>query len=309
MDASDISWQMLRRIVKDFHGNATELAEVVPLVGGRVNTTLALTMKDGFKAVLKISPHRVNLGYEREAYELNLLRELGLPAPEVYCWKIGSLDDPHSFLLMQFIVGFNLSDSRQRCAPGQFDQLQDHLAQLLLRLHAKTAYKYMRLDANQRTQAESWPEFYYQLFDPIWRETEKQPFMPPKCRKLINKVHEKLDQWLIHDDQPRLIHGDLWSTNLLCRPDDAGQWRVAAVLDPNCRYAHCEMELAYLELFQTVNDKFLKVYQQTRKLPAEYHQRRKWIYQLYELINHVHFFGPEYLKPLMEMVQKVSALK
>ena len=39
---SDISWQLLRRIVHDWLGASAELTEVKPLVGGCINTTLAL---------------------------------------------------------------------------------------------------------------------------------------------------------------------------------------------------------------------------------------------------------------------------
>ena len=37
---TDISWQVLRRIVHDWVGAAAELAEVKPLVGGCINTTV-----------------------------------------------------------------------------------------------------------------------------------------------------------------------------------------------------------------------------------------------------------------------------
>ena len=42
--------------------------------------------------------------------------------------------------------------------------------------------------------------------------------------------------------------------------------------------------------------------------PAEYHQYRKAIYQLYPLLNHLNLFGAEYVKPLMAQVEKVSAV-
>src|SRR5204862_7345738 len=102
---SDISWQVLRRIAQDWAGSSADLAQVEPLEGGYINTTLALTLKDGGRAVIKISPHRVNREHEREAYQLNLLRDLGLPVPQVYAWQMGSLDEPFSYILMQFVEG------------------------------------------------------------------------------------------------------------------------------------------------------------------------------------------------------------
>ena len=139
---TDVSWQVLRRIVHDWVGTAAELTEVKPLVGGCINTTLSLKTEDGQRAVLKISPHRVNRTYEEEAYQLNLMRQVGLPAPEVYACKVGTLDDPHSYLLMEFIEGVDLNEARRRCSAEEFDQIQMHMAELVLAMHEHTASHY-----------------------------------------------------------------------------------------------------------------------------------------------------------------------
>ena len=100
----------------------------------------------------------------------------------------------------------------------------------------------------------------------------------------------------------------MWSTNLLTRCDDAGNWRVCAMLDPNCKYAHAEAELAYLELFHTATPTFFKAYQHARKLSPEYHRVRKPVYQLYSLLNHLRLFGHDYLKTVMAQIDKVAPL-
>src|SRR5260370_39213772 len=109
---SDISWDMLRRIVRDWVGTAAELTEVEPLAGGCINTTLALTTATGERAVLKVSPHRVDRTYIDEAYQLNVLRAIGLPVPEVFSCKGGTLEEPFSYLMLQFIQGVDLSEAR-----------------------------------------------------------------------------------------------------------------------------------------------------------------------------------------------------
>src|SRR4051812_29334193 len=111
----DISWQELRRIVHDWAGTAAELAEVSPLSGGCINTTLLLGLKDGAKAVVKISQHRVDRSYETEAFQLSLLRSHGLPAPQVFQWHVGTLDHPNSYLLMECIDGVDFAEAKQRC--------------------------------------------------------------------------------------------------------------------------------------------------------------------------------------------------
>lgn len=302
----DISWQVLRGIARGWAGDDAELEAVTPLAGGSINVTLALGLKDSRKAVLKITPHRVDKAHADEAWQLALLREAGMPVPEVYSYKIGSLDHPFSYILMEFVEGVDLAAAKAACTPQQFEALQTELAELMLRLHATTGTHYMRVHGGEPTKYTSWPECYRAIYDPIWHEVEKSGVLPVKCRKQVGKVHERLDRLIAHTDCPRLVHWDLWSTNMMARPDADGNWHIAALLDPNCKYAHCEQELAYLELFHTVTPAFLKAYQQVRKLPPEYHQIRKPVYQLYSMLNHLRLFGQEYMKPTLAAIERVG---
>jgi fructosamine-3-kinase len=306
---SDISWQVLRRIVRDWAGESAELAEVRPLDGGMINTTLCLTLGDGAHAVLKISPHRVNRDYEREAHQLDLLRSLGIPCPAIYLSRVGSLDDPHSFILMQFIEGVDLNEAKQQCSAQQFDRLQEDLARIVTTMHDSVSSRYCRVMPGGGDIFQSWPEFFRHIYNPMVKEIEQNNELTPKTRKQISKVHEKLDRLIANDDQPRLVHWDIWSTNLLSKCDEAtGKWQISAVLDPNCKYAHAEAEIAYMDLFHTCTPAFTKAYQQSHKLDDGYHRVRKPMYQLYSMIDHVNLFGHDYIKPMIELLDKVSAM-
>ena len=307
MGEIDISWETLRRIVQDWAGTSAEPSEFVSLEGGCINTTLAITLKDGTRAVLKVSPYRVDRSFEREATQLTLLKTLGVPVPEVYGWKIGSLDDPISYLLMEFVEGTHFARAKSLCSPEEYDDLQRHLAELILTLHAKTNERYMRIMEGGET-FERWPAFYRHIYDSILHECERHPLLPRSCRKPIHKIHEKLDRLIVHPDRPRLVHWDIWATNLIARKCADGKWKIAALLDPNCKYAHAEAEIAYMQLFHTVNPAFMQAYQQVHKLTDDYHRYRKPIYQLYPLMNHLVLFGAEYVKPLTTAVERCAAL-
>lgn len=308
LQENEISWQVLRRIVQDWAGPAAELAEVKPLVGGCINNTLALTTADGARAVLKITSHRVNREFAREAHQLQLLRKLGLPAPQVYAVHTASLDNPDSYLLMEFIDGVDLGTAREQCTSGEHDDLQSHLAEMVLEIHQHKGSQYCRATPEDSPGFDSWHEFYRHVYDPIWHDVEKDHSVPVKVRKHIRRIHDRLDRLLAHDDCPRLVHWDIWATNLLVKPNEQGKWRVTAILDPNCKYAHVEAEIAYMELFHTITPAFLKVYQCGHRFSDRYYHVRKPIYQLYPLINHVHLFGHDYLKPLMTAVERTAAL-
>jgi fructosamine-3-kinase len=304
----DMSWQTLRRIVHDWIGAAVELAEVKPLRGGSVNTTVALTTADGDRAVLKITQHRVDRSYVQEAYQLNVLRGLGVPTPQVYGCKVGTLDEPFSYLLMEWIDGIHLAEARRRCDAGQYEHLQMHLADVMQTLHGQTHSHYTRLTDGARREFDQWPRFFRDIYDGVLDEAGKLPLLPLKARKQIARVHERLERLIHHDDCPRLVHWDLWSSNVLARQDHLGKWWVCAILDPNCKYAHAEAELAYMELFRTVTPAFLRAYQSGHRLAAEYHEVRKPVYQLYHLMNHLQLFGGDYLKPLQGCLEKIARL-
>lgn len=303
----EIPWPLLRRITRQWDDSA-ELVEVTPLAGGSINTTLLLVLGNGRKSVIKVSVHRINREYEREAHQLNLLRNLGLPTARVLECHTGSLEDPNSYLLLEHIEGVNLAAAKQQCSPEQADALQRHLAETVCVLHQRTAEQYGRILPANAPQYESWPAFYQAIYAPVVKEAEQCPALHVKQKKLIHRIHDKLDRLLAHTDQPRLVHWDLWSSNLLLKPDDKGEWRISAILDPDCKYAHAEAEIAYLDLFHTSAPAFNKAYQQMFKLDDGYHRCRKLIYQLYPLLNHIQLFGNEYVKPLSAALEKAAIL-
>jgi Ser/Thr protein kinase RdoA (MazF antagonist) len=210
---------------------------------------------------------------------------------------------------MEFVEGMNLHRAKLKCSAEEFDQLQIQLAEMVLALHERTAPAYGRVEIEpEPSQFDSWPAFYRCVFDPICRDVLELPSLPIKTRKQIGKIHERLDRLLQHDEVPRLVHWDVWSTNILVRKDEDGNWKIAALLDPNCKFAHFEAEIAYMTLFQTSTPTFLKAYQQRRRLSDEYHRVRKLVYQLYFLLNHVVLFGGAYAKQAITVVDRLGAV-
>jgi fructosamine-3-kinase len=308
---SDISWQVLRQIVHDWAGTAAELAEVKTLDGGSVATTVALHTKTGDRAVLKVTQHRIDRTYADEAHQLDLLREIGVPTPQVYRSETGTLERPFSYLLMEHLDAIDLAHAKASCTPEQFDPLQTQLAELVRLMHSQIGSGFHRISAAEATckRFDTWPAMFRDGFDPIWHEAERNGHLPPKLRKVVAKIHERLGTLLAHNKTPRLLHGDLWSSNILCRQDPTtGGWKIVAILDPACRYGDAECELAYLELFHTVTPTFMRAYLGDKHLPGDYHRVRKPIYHLYEMLNHLQMFGQEYLKPTIAAIERVAPL-
>lgn len=303
----DISWSSLGQIVREWAGDPAELTEVIPLHGGSVNNTLLLVTGDKRRAVLKITPHRVNRELEVEAFQLDLLRSIGIPTPRVYSVHVASLEYPNSYLLMEHIGGVTLAELKKTLPPEEYEPLQQELADLVAKIHDQCRDAYGKVDGSDNHRTNDWVGFYRSLHDHALQAVRDVKEIPIKTRKKIDKLHERLDRFLVHDDRPRLCHGDFWAANVMCRQED-GRWRIAAIIDPHLHFGHAENELAYIDLFETATSAFRKRYQERFRLTNEYYNIRKPIYQLYPLIDHVQMFGPRYVAPLMKVAERAIAV-
>jgi protein-ribulosamine 3-kinase len=100
---------------------------------------------------------------------------------------------------------------------------------------------------------------------------------PSKVKKLLEG----------HHPQASLLHGDLWSGN-------AGFTQEGPVVyDPAVYYGDREADLAMTELFGGFAAPFYSAYQEAFPLDAGY-ARRKHLYNLYHLLNHLNLFGGGY---------------
>ncbi|MEM6336835.1 MAG: fructosamine kinase family protein, partial [Bacteroidota bacterium] len=88
--------------------------------------------------------------------------------------------------------------------------------------------------------------------------------------------------------RPSVLHGDLWSGNRLS--DASGQ---PVLIDPAAYAGHREADLAMTELFGGFSASFYEAYQATWPLDPGYERRRR-IYNLYHLLNHLNLFGAGY---------------
>ncbi len=218
-----------------------------------------------------------------EATMLRHLADHGLPVPDVHHAE----DD---LLLLEYI------DGDSTISPTVEREMANHLAAL----HDISASAY-GFDCDTLTGSlsqpnpwtESWIEFYgeYRLCHAaeIARKTGELP------DSMVNRVKEliaDLDSLLVEPDAPSLIHGDVWTTNVL---ESDGELR--AFLDPAAYYAHSEVELAYMDWTNCVGTVFFERYDELRGIDAGFQSRRD-VYVIYPLLSHVFHFGERYLSEL-----------
>ena len=100
-------------------------------------------------------------------------------------------------------------------------------------------------------------------------------------------------------DGPSLVHGDLWSGNVLF--DGSGG---PVLIDPAVYVGHREMDLAMTELFGGFHGRFYEAYRKAWPFEPGYEARRS-AYQLYPLLVHLKLFGRGYAGGLMRAAAAV----
>jgi len=122
--------------------------------------------------------------------------------------------------------------------------------------------------------------------------------LPRTLMDAIDNLVARLPQ-LLPEQPPALLHGDLWSGNVLSH---RGQ---PVLVDPAAHYGLAEAELAMTQLFGGFPTEFYASYQHVNPLPADW-QQRCGIYNLYHLLNHLNLFGQGYLAAIRDLLKQYA---
>jgi fructosamine-3-kinase len=107
--------------------------------------------------------------------------------------------------------------------------------------------------------------------------------------KRFDTLYQKLSE-LLPQEQPALLHGDLWSGNVMATGID-----VPCLIDPAIYYGNREMEMAFTWLFGGFDAHFYQSYEASFPMEKGFEQRKD-IYNLYPLLVHTNLFGKSYLQ-------------
>jgi fructosamine-3-kinase len=251
-----------------------------PMGGGCIGEVYRAELSEGTYVVAKVD-RAGDSHLEREAYMLRYLREKSeLPVPEVY-HSSGAL------LLMEFVAG-----------GGEPSRAQAHAAELLAALHGVSAAAYGHerdtLIGNlsqPNPWTESWVEFFRdQRLLYLVEVASEAGRLPANLQNRVEGLAGRVGEILEEPEYPVLIHGDVWSGNVLAEGD-----RITAFIDPAIYHADPEIELAYISLFGTFGEPFFRRYAEVRPIRPGFFEERRHLYSLYPLLVHVYFFGGHYV--------------
>lgn len=266
------------------------LESVEPMGGGCIGQVFHLRFSGGEQRVAKVD-EGVRPRLDVEAFMLQYLQEhSNLPVPRVYHAQ-------PELLVMEFLPG----DSHFSA------EAQAHAAELLAALHDVAAERF-GLERSTLIgglhQPNPWYDKWVSFFAEkrllyMAQEAEAAGRLPADTRRRLEKLVVSLDRWLDEPPAPALIHGDVWTTNVLAQGG-----RIAGFLDPAIYYAHPEVELAFITLFGTFGEPFFRRYEALRPIRAGFFEERRHLYNLYPLLVHVRLFGGSYVQSVNSILHK-----
>ena len=152
---------------------------------------------------------------------------------------------------------------------------------------------YIGLMPQQNGWCDDWLEF--------WRERRLRPQVERARENGFRVEMPRLDLLNHHRPPASLLHGDLWSGN-------AGFTAEGPVIyDPAVYYGDRETDLAMTELFGGFPREFYRAYNEVLPLDPGY-DKRKHLYNLYHLLNHLNIFGGGYLGQVRDSLRRLQGV-
>ncbi len=283
-------WTAVANHISDVTGEPFRVQSRRSVGGGSINR--AFVIEDAHRRYfVKLNDHTRLDMFEAEALGLQALRAADtIRVPEPICWAVNG---EHAYLVLEWL---------DLVPTGNWEHLGENLANLH-RVTSAQGFGWVRDNTigstpqpNPRTA--DWAEFFtrhrlaYQLALPVAQAT----FERPVVEKLLNAANALLDG---HRLEPALLHGDLWSGN-------AGFTATGepVIFDPAVYYGDRETDLAMTELFGGFPPAFYAGYQRRYPLDPRY-QKRKTLYSLYHILNHLNLFGRSYASQANSVIHRL----
>lgn len=274
-------WEQIYEQIEHATGRRFRPTSRQPVAGGALNRAERLSA-EGRDFFLK---YRTAESAGAFAAEVAALREIiasaAVRVPEPLCW--GRTDEGVAFLVLEYLV----------LHPGEAaaEQLGWQLANLHRPRQPYFGWPISNTIGNtpqSNTPNGDWVQFWLRE-----RLRAQAALVAPRhgpLRAALNQLEACLPEFFVsYRPQPSLLHGDLWSGNYAA--DRSGQ---PVVFDPASYYGDREADLAMTELFGGFPPRFYAAYRDAFPLDPGYETRR-YLYNLYHILNHLHLFGDGYL--------------
>ncbi len=233
--------------------------------GGNLSEVVALQLNSGRTVVAKDGPAPI-----LEARMLQAIADSGAPVP-----KVLAVND-------QVLVMDRLPEDGSLNGPAW-----ENLGVAARSLHGKSGQRYgweADFAFGKLPICNKWREDWHRF----WAENRllaEAHALPRNLTVRLETLSIRLVDFIPQNPEPRLLHGDLWTGNVLTGKDGS-----VALIDPACYFGDPEVDLAMLCLFGTPPPVFWDIY---GPRDSGWEQRCA-VYQLWPAIVHLCLFGSGY---------------
>lgn len=262
--------------------------------GGSINSCYRLKAGDGYWFIKVNSARAYQDIFLTEAQGLKtLLRTATVAVPTVIGHGAAAGDQ---FLLLEWIEqGLATAESWQSFG-GQLANLHKHSA----RYYGLDFDNYIGSLPQSNCQCSHWTEFFVtHRLEPLLKMALNKGLISSSVLSDFTALFKALPE-LYPIEKPALLHGDLWSGNVLT--SITGQ---TVLVDPAVYFGHREMDIAMTCLFGGFSPEFYAAYNEEFPLASGW-QERLDIWNLYPLLVHLNLFGGAYLSSIKSTLKRYA---
>ncbi|MBO6621848.1 MAG: fructosamine kinase family protein [Balneola sp.] len=259
--------------------------------GGDINNASIIKLTGGESFFLKWNSSAPDHMFEAESKGLRLLADAktNLIIPDVI------LTGKNFLLLSLLVPGSGNSDSAYNFGT-ELAKLHQHSADAFGLDHDNFIGKL----AQSNNPQQNWADFFVsERIEPQIKLGIQSGEFESNLIPIVDTFHKTV-QNLFPNEQPALLHGDLWSGNYMFTKS-----RVASIYDPAVYYGHREMDIAMTRLFGGFSSDFYDGYKSEYPLADGFEDRIE-LCNLYPILVHANLFGGGYIHRAKEILRQYS---
>ena len=300
-----LQFKSLAEALVTLFGKSVAIQRTDRVMGGDINKSYALTLNTGDTVFMKANEKEKAASFTAEAAGIFAIAQTGtIRTPKILCAGTDDGEEVgYSFLLMEYInSGEKRSDYWQTLGRELAAMHQADASAFCEREGAAGSFgfyedNFIGARPQDNSPAATWIDFYRdKRLAPQFKAADS--YLTSADRSRVTKLLDHLEDFLIEPKAPSLLHGDLWSGNVMAGPDGK-----AMLIDPAAYVGHAEADLAMTELFGGFASDFYQAYKEANPLEPGYEKRRD-LYNLYQLLNHLNLFGQSYLGAVLSIVDE-----
>lgn len=259
--------------------------------GGDINNASIIKLSDGESLFLKWNSSAPDHMFETESKGLKILSDANtdLVIPEVV--EVGK-----NFLLLSLLIPGSGNSGSAYGFGTELAKLHQHSSETFGLNHDNFIGKLPQ----RNHQRQNWADFFVsERIEPQIKVGIQTGKFESDLIPIVDVLHKTV-QDLFPNEQPALLHGDLWSGNYMFTKSGA-----ASIYDPAIYYGHREMDIAMTRLFGGFSSDFYEGYNSEYALADGFEDRIE-VCNLYPVLVHANLFGGGYVRRANEILRQYS---